>query len=554
MPIARTLWNQRIRVRDGTEIAADVMLPAGDGPFPTVIHRTPYVRGRYLSNPRGWIRLVEHGYAFVTVDVRGRNDSHGDWVPCVKDSNDGYDVIEWAARQPWSSGRVGMVGASYDGLTQWWTAAAHPPHLECIAPMCIGGVTHQLPFATGIPLQYWLWWMNLVLGKTQQYPGTPAWEAFMTHLPLATLDEPFGLTRSAWSRYVAGAIEFYSEAGTLAPSDFAEIDIPVLVVAGWWDDQETMLAWQCLQRARSAPRCRLLIGAWDHAGNTAPRAELGGLDVSASVMDTIGYVEEFLALHLKGERKPIAGTPRCRLFVTGENRWDYLSDWPDPSAVPTVLYLASDGDARSLKGNGRLVSEAGETADSDTVVYDPNEPARDLTNLAMFAWADPPLDCRYLQRRRDVLVYTSAPLTEPLKVSGRYELRVFVSSEAPDTDLYVALCDVHPDGRAVGLTTPNAPPNALRLRYRKGPEPQLMRPGEIYDVAMQGSWLHHVFEAGHRVRLTLSCGSFPLTVRNAGTGKHWAADEVLFGQTNTIHHSGKYPSRIVLPVLTGKRH
>jgi uncharacterized protein len=297
-------------------------------------------------------------------------------------------------------------------------------------------------------------------------------------------------------------------------------------------------------------QCRLLIGAWAHAGNLAPRPVLGGVDVSPSVMDTIAYIEQFLALHLKGERTAIASAPRCRIFLTGEDRWDNLDDWPHPRAVETPLYLASKSDARSLRGDGRLASQAASAEGSDAFVYDPNNPGGDMSNVAVFAWADPPLDCRYLQRRKDCLVYTSGPLDEPLMVSGRYRLCVFVSSDRPDSDLCVSLSDVHPDGRAIGLAATNMPPPAcLRLRYRNGPQPELLQPGKIYEVTIDGSWVHHVFKTGHRLRITVNSGNFPLMVRNAGSGLHWAEDEVLYPQTNTIYHSAAHPSRVLLPVV-----
>lgn len=536
-------------MRDGVELAADVFLPAGTGPFPTVVLRTPYVRSRSINNPRAWVRLVDYGYALVTVDLRGRNDSDGKWRPWTRDDGDGHDVIEWAASQSWSSGNVGMVGGSYDGRTQWWTAASRPKHLKCIVPLCIGVAPRELPFGTGIPLQYWLWWMNLVLGKTQQFSGAPAWETSMNHLPLADLDRAFGLSRSTWKQFVAGEVESVSSGATLSAAEFEKIDIPVLIGVGWWDDQGAMLVWQQLQRAYSASQCRLLIGAWDHAGNLVPRPILGGLDVSASVMDTLAYIEQFLAWHLKGERTPIATAPRCRVFLTGENRWEELDHWPHPNGIETPMYLDSDGDARGLKGSGRLLNAVPTERCSDSFVYDPNNPGRDMSNLAVFAWSDPPLDQRYLQRRGDTLNYTSPVLAEPVKASGRFCLRAFVSSDRPDTDLYVSLSDVHPDGRAVGLAATNEPSACLRLRYRDGKEAKRLEPGRIYEVTVQGSWIHHVFAAGHRIRLTVSSGNFPLMARNAGTGKHWAEDEVLHAQTNTVHHSHLHPSHLLLPIV-----
>lgn len=552
MPIAHTLWNRRIKVSDSTEVSADVVLPVGDGPFPTVVLRTPYVRSRHATGAKSWtLRLVDCGYALVTVDVRGRNDSDGQWVPWLKDPQDAYHVIEWVAAQPWSTGKIGLVGGSYEGLTQWWSILGRSTHLACMAPLCIGASKSSVPrCGTGVPMQYWLWWMNLVSGRTFQYCGGPSWESGVMHTPLKTLGQRYGLSRSAWSKYVADQIDDFSGAAAgLYPEDYAEIDIPVLIGVGWWDDQNTIAAWRELQRAKSARECRLLIGAWDHNGNFAPRSVLGGLDVAASVMDTIGYIEQFLALHLKGERTALADAPRCRIFLTGENRWEETDHWPHPEAVETPLYLTSHGDARGLKGNGRLMNSADSARGSDTFTYDPNQPSRDMSNLAMFAWADPPLDVRYLQRRNDVLVYTSEPFEKPLKISGLYRLRVFVSSDRPDTDLFVNLTDVHPDGRAISLTASNILVGALRLRYRNGPNPEPLMPGEIYGITVDGSWIHHMFETGHRLRITISSGNFPLAARNAGTGQHWAEDEVLYPQTNTVYHCSKYPSRVLLPVV-----
>jgi putative CocE/NonD family hydrolase len=269
------------------------------------------------------------------------------------------------------------------------------------------------------------------------------------------------------------------------------------------------------------------------------------------MMDTLGYIEEFLALHLKGERTAIAEKPRCKVFLTGEDRWDELDEWPHPHAQETQLYLTSGGDARSLRGNGRLTWNRSDASGSDTFVYDPNEPGRDMSSLAVFAWADPPLDHRYLQRRADCLVYTSDVLSAPLMVSGRYRLCAFLSCDRLDTDLYVSISDVHPDGRVLGLAPTNMLSSCLRVRYRNGPTPEFMHPGEVYQVVVEGSWLHHVFKAGHSVRITLSSGNFPLMSRNAGSGGHWADDEILYPQTNTIHHSPEQPAHIVLPIVFG---
>lgn len=550
MPVARTLWNRRVACRDGIELAADIILPGPDR-YPTVVLMTPYGRSRSLGNPRAWIRLVDMGYALVTVDVRGRGDSEGDWTPWLKRPNDAYDVIEWAAAQPWSTADVGMVGGSYEARAQWWAAVSRPPHLRCITPLAFGGPRHPLPYGTGIPLQYWLWWMTLVLGRTNQHPGALPWEAAMGHTPLASLDTRLGLTRTAWRRFVEGEIDFAHEEATFSADEYAAVEVPVLIGVGWWDDQETFRAWEAVQTAKSAADCRLLVGAWDHAGNLSPRPVLGGLDVRETVIDPLDHVEQFLARHLKGSCGSVAAQPRCKVFLTGENRWETHENWPPVSASEIPLFLASDGDARGLNGDGRLTGHPGGGAHADTYVADPNTPVRDMSNLAIFAWADPPLDYRYLQRRDDVLVYTSAELSQDVTASGRYRVRLYVSSDRPDTDIFVNLSDVHPDGRAIGLAATNEPPAALRLRYRNGPEPEFLTPGEVVEIEIPGTWMHHVFKAGHRIRLTLSSSAFPLAVRNAGSGRPWGDDTTLQPQTNTVHHSAQHPSRLLLPVLAG---
>ena len=538
----RTLWNCRVAMRDGVELAADVVIPSGDGPFPTVVTRTPYAR-----KPGIWMhRLVDAGYAYVMVDVRGRGDSDGEFIPFVHDDDDGHDTVEWAASQSWSTGRVGMVGLSYEGLTQWWAARARPPHLRCIAPMAIG-VAKRGPrpsFDTGVPHLYWAWWFHQVSGRTQQHYGAPSWGTNIQHLPLRSLHDKVGTARRWWPMYANGEIDFLSDDHAFSDDDWKAFDVPTLVTVGWWDDQTTMDTWLRLRQSPAREQARLLIGAWDHGGNRAPDAEVGGYDVAASVMDTVGHVEQFLARHLKDEET--MDVEQCRVFRTGAMRWEELDSWPAPESTLASWHLGSDASAPGSSPG--FLSQATPATSSRSYVFDPAEPARDFTNLDLFAWSDPPLDQRYLLRRSGVLGYAGPVLDQHVDVSGQARFEGFVSLDAPDADLSVMLLDVHPDGRSMLVGGELGSSGLLRLSTRCGDRPALLAPGEIAHVQIPLVWLHHRFNAGHRIALAVTSSAFPSFARNSGTGEAWPDAVEHRPVTVTLHHGEMHPSRLVMPV------
>jgi putative CocE/NonD family hydrolase len=435
-----------------------------------------------------------------------------------------------------------MVGGSYEGLTQWWTAKGRPPHLTCIVPQAVGAARlgPRWSLDTGVPEQYWIWWFNLVMGRTMQNPGGPSWEANWQHSPLRTLHERIGTAREYWPRYVDGEIDFLSPDFALTDEDWARFDVPALVGVGWWDDQSTMSTWLALRGSPAAERSRLLIGAWDHAGNLAPRPTLGGLDVSPTVIDTIAYVERFLALHLKGDESAAAGLSRCKIFRTGAMVWEDLDDWPSPSE-PTPWHLGADG---------TLAERVPDGDGEDGYDTDPANPPRDFSNLDVLAWSDPPLDGRYALRRDDVLVYTGDVLERPVDVSGRAVFEGFVSVDATDADLVIGVHDVYPDGRSIGLDGFGS--GALRLSFRNGADPEPLTPGEPVAASVPLAWMHHTFLPGHRIRLVVSSTSYPNRVPNPHTGEAWADVVDPRPARVTIHRGPQHPSRLVLPVEGGR--
>ncbi|MGW4420832.1 CocE/NonD family hydrolase [Streptosporangium sp. NPDC004631] len=541
MPVGKTLWNRRVVMRDGVALAADVLLPPGDGPFPTVMTRTPYMRV-HLLGPHGWGGLVEHGYAYVGVDMRGRGDSEGEFRPFTHDADDGYDTTEWIAAQPWSNGRVGMVGSSYEALTQWWTAKAGPPHLRCIAPMAVGAARPgPRPHAdSGVPGVYYLMLLHRLSGRTLQYVYSPSWYDGLGHLPMRDLAERLGIEPTLWNHYVDGEIDYLSEEFALSGEDWRRLDIPALITVGWWDDESTMDTWDAVRRSPGGSHARLLIGPWDHVGNTRPRPVVRGVDTSAGVMDTIAYLERFLARHLKEDGPDL---PRCRVFRTGAMRWEEPAEWPAPDAEPRHWYL--HGRPAGGDGAGLLSLDAPVAEDArDSFTYDPAEPGGDLST--MDPWGDPPLDRRFLYRREDRLVYRSEPLTEPVDVSGRAELRLSFSSDRPDTDLFAELVDVSPDGGSLALIGANA--GRLRLRYRDGAVAEPLTPGTVVTATVRLGWTHHRFLPGHRIQVVVSSSDYPFNARNLNTGGFWADETRADVAHNTVHCGSGDRSSLVLPV------
>jgi putative CocE/NonD family hydrolase len=261
---------------------------------------------------------------------------------------------------------------------------------------------------------------------------------------------------------------------------------------------------------------------------------------------TFGWFDHFL----KGERNGLLDTlPKVRYYTMGMNRWQTARTWPPEGARPLTLYLSSGGRANTLDGDGRLTTTPPRTDAPDRFTYDPMDPVPShggnvcCTGNAIAGGA---FDQREIERRPDVLVYSSDPLPEGLEVSGPIEVTLYVSSDARDTDFTVKLLDVYPDGRAYNLDE-----TIQRVRYREGydrPETR-MEPGRTYKVALQPMTTSNWFAPGHRIRVEVSSSNFPRFDRNLNTGgRNWDEATGVVAR-NAVHHSRQHPSAITLTVV-----
>jgi putative CocE/NonD family hydrolase len=548
----RHLWNARVPMRDGVHLSADVYLPDVEGSYPAVVIGTPY-DNTMKSHVDMASFFVSHDYAFIVYDVRGRYDSDGDFYPFFNEGPDGHDLIEWAASQPWCNGKLGMMGGSYRGWIQWAAAKEQPPHLTTMIPTATGGNwLREFPLFNGIPCLWMFGWLNFVGARTNQsQAGTTAdWERIYNTLPINELPEALGRKLPYWKEWMSHPdMDDFWKRIIFTPEDFKGISIPVLHITGYYDgDQPGALHYYkgAVEHGPKPMQQYMLMGPWDHAGTRFPKRHLGGVDFTTESLMDMKYVHlEWFDHWLKGKDNGVKDWPLTKYYVINENRWiESDTHWPiEPDRTP--YYLDGEGKANTYNGDGKLTVKPG--ADQhDTYIYNPENPAMPTKSFDFYgAGEEVPLDRRYMMRRDDHLVYTSEALDSPVTIKGSPVTELYVSSDCPDTDFFVYLMDVYPDGRSVLVSQ-----GLMRARYRNGLEKQeLMKSGEVYKVVIPMSTTGNRFKKGHKMRLSITSSEFPRYGRNNNTGNRVDTDTEIRIAENTVYLGGKYPSRLLLPIV-----
>ena len=537
-----TILDVAVPMRDGVRLSANVFRPEAPGRYPTILVRTPYGKGSAI--PPNYAPFVERGYAVAIQDVRGRYRSEGVFRPLEQEPADGGDTLDWIARQPWSDGKIGMLGGSYLGIVQWKVAVLNNPHLKAIFPSVSGCDDYLDRFYSpggAMKLGQRLLWMSENLRAPRFHPD---FAKFVLHLPLRTADvAATGQTSSMFQEAVAHPAydSFWKSISVREQLD--KIRVPVFSVGGWFDNfvESDLRAFERL-RGNSGVH-RILIGPWPH--NMAAR--LDGVDFGPDADVPMRGIEmQWFDQFLKGKDTPLLSQPPVRIFVMGVNRWREELDWP-PRAHAERFYLESRGRANTLAGDGQLGLRA-PGGPADRFVFDPLDPVPTVggavcCNPKVFPWG--PRDQRSVEQRRDVLVYTTDPLRGDVEVIGPVRVVLYAATSARDTDFTAKLVDVLPDGRAQNLTD-----GILRLRYRQSLEkPELARPGEIYKLTIDAGVTGNVFRKGHRIRIEISSSNFPRFDRNPNTGGPIADATDLRKATQTVYHDARRPSYLLLPVL-----
>ncbi len=555
-------WGVKMPMRDGVRLNATVYRPRPmPEPLPVVFTLTPYLSDTY--HDRAWY-FSRHGYVFALVDVRGRGNSEGEFVPLLQEAEDGHDVVEWLARQPWCDGQVAMWGGSYAGYDQWATAKELPPHLATIVPAAAAFAGVDFPFWRNIPYNYDIRWMTLTSGTTanfQLFGESDYWiqvfrRLYEEHRPFVDLPELAGNRTTVFDTWFAHPHpDAYWDAMNPTAEEFAEMRLPILTITGHYDGDQPGAMEFYRQHMRFAPeearrRHYLILGPWDHAGTRTPAREVGGLVFGeASLLDLNQLHKEWYDWTMKDGPQPEFLRQRIAYYVVGADEWKYVDSLEAIATDSRRLYLASvGGRANDVFHSGTLAEEPpAADAGPDRYVYDPLDTrpgeleGEEIENYLT--------DQRFeLQLFGNGLVYHSSPFAEEVEISGYLKLVVWVAIDVPDTDFQAAVYEILSDGGSVALTN-----DLMRARYRESlREPKLVEPGEVNRYEFDGfPFFSRRIAKGSRLRLVFKSPNSIQTQKNYNSGGVVAEESGADARTAhvTLYHDADRPSYLELPIV-----
>jgi hypothetical protein len=577
----------RVPMRDGTLLTTDVYLPTAPGRYPVVMQRDPYGRllgnGCFVGLSSSVATFAQQGYVGIDQQVRGTYTSQGSFTPIFQEAKDGYDAVEWAGVQPWSTGKVGMTSGSYLGIVQWQAAPLRPPHLAAIAPSVMDSDYHDgNAYVNGV-FSLWLsqsWPAGAIIPDQMFRAGqssaqVDAWNTLVNENLLTSW--VWQLPLSGFSEFRQFASFYYDWVGhpnydaywakVDTSTRYPDIIVPALVSGDWYDPFQvgTVQNFQGMRSvggsAQARQGTRLVMGAYGHSGDS-------GTPTFGDDTPDPSIQMRFYDHYLKGLDNGFEDDPIVHLYVlvppnsgdTGSGFWITGNDFPLPGTRIAKYFLHSGGHANTRLGDGMLRGDDGgrderarATADharatADHFDYDPENPVPTVggnmccNGVLLPAGA---LDQSTVELRNDVLVYTGAPLAHDMAVIGTVNATFWAMTSARDTDFTLKLVDVHPDG-----LTHNVLDRIVRARFREGSRlpPELVEPNQPYQYTLELGNTATIFRAGHQIRVEVSSSSFPHYARNLNTGLDNNSTDAVLVAHQTILHDNDHASFIALPI------
>ena len=598
--------NIMVQMRDGTKLALDLYRPAINGKpvtekFPTLLVRTPYNKN---GNKNDAIWFCQRGYTVCCQDLRGRFKSEGSFGKYEYSDIDGYDTIEWIARQAWSSGNVGTFGGSFLAHVQVAAATTNPPHLKAMvltqggyANAYLSGIRHGGAFE----MTSLCWLLTRGLNSKEASESTIIKDALQSIHLEGYLDPTRGQVKFGITPF--SLVPHYEKVffDTLTHSEYDEYwktpwhsaelyydkfaDVPTLIETGWYDHYtlNDCMLFEGLSKRKKGP-IKLIVGPWTHGGTSltySGEVEFGPkapLDVSIAP----SYNElrlKWFDHWLKDIKNGVENDPTVRFFVLGGGsgvrryrfiqhggHWKVAKNWPLPNTEFSKYFFQEDG---SLS-----LQIPTENNSFTTYTFDPRDPVPTIGGNRhthyMLGGEDKVksegafdqverkdfFGCKFpyvpLAFRNDVLVFTTKPLHEEVEVTGPIVVKLWISSTAKDTDFTAKLIDWYPPSKDYPLGfAMNLTDGIIRARYRNSWEkPDDLKKGEIYSLTITLYPTSNMFNKNHRIRIDISSSNWPRFDINPNTGGELGKSRRFVNADNTIYHNKKHPSHVLLPIIT----
>jgi len=604
-----------VPMRDGVRLATDIYRPLVDGeatrePHCVILTRLPYNKdgaktiGRYFAS---------HGYVVVAQDTRGRYKSEGVWQMLVDDGPDGVDCAAWIGRQPWSNGKIGMIGTSYVGGTQHAMALSGAAELVTVIPVdAMSNLGRQsLRNAGAFELRFWNWiFLNAGRGsRASRDPGTAEVLgvmadqrfSYLRHFPTRRGTTPlkFSPEYEDWliTAMETGTNSEFWQQNNIVDHPERYKDIPVYLVSGWYDSWagNTTANFMALSQTIRGP-VYMIMGPWIHGKQAVSTHGQVNFGNDAAIADQWAWRKEWYDHWMKGidntvgKAAPFATPVRIFVMGTGDGGkdpqgrlehggyWRDEHEWPLERTRYTDFFLQPGGGLSTQPLSNKEPDpqrpdpqrpdpqRPAETESASQFRFDPDDPVPTIGGnissgndiLLQGAWNQQGGEHVWnfphpipISARNDVLVFQTEPLESELEVTGEIEVKLFASSSALDTDFTAKLIDVYPPSQAwPGGFDLNIGDGIVRARFRESLDREvLMNPGEVYEFTIKLYPTSNVFKQGHRIRLDLSSSNFPRFDINPNTGEPLNRNRRRVVAEQTVYHNSQFPSRIVLPVI-----
>ncbi len=540
------IYDERTKMPDGIELSSDIYLPEGKGKSTVILFRTPYGKNsdELLNTAR---QFSKRGFVFIANDVRGRGESDGKFIPYFSEAEDGSRLIEIFAGKPWSNGNVITWGASYSGRIQWLTALKKPEHLRgmiSIVPPSDPFVEN--PSVSTSPMN--LSWLFSLRGRGMQNINSVDWEEVYGSLPLINMPEKIGVDIPFWKQYFINRPESDFWKPLFYQGKMNNINLPVMHISGWYDDEQigTFINYENMRKYSESDFSRknqsLIVGPWGHSVNKDIKND--HIDFgNNSKLDLVEIESQWINTIL--EHRYVDNDERVMVFAMGPNRWIKSSDWPLKGCKNIHMYLSSEKSAAGISGDGRLIFDKPSYGlRTDQFTYDPMDPVPYLSGEG-FAQIGGPDDYSEIEKRKDILVYTSGKMEEGLTIAGKITGRIFISSDCEDTDFTMKILDVHQDGYAQRLQD-----GITRLRYRNGPfQEASYEPGKIIQIEIDMWGMFHEIKKDHRLRIEISSSAFPKYARNQNiAGNQYDTTNYKVAKQK-VYHGQQYSSGIEMQTV-----